>query len=185
MQSNFEWDTFALRQCGKIYSCLSSLKKTSCFLPVETKITLFKSLIYPHFIFCDLFLNNFSAASFSRLRVALNACIRFVFNKSRFASVSHLQHRLIGCSFNNFGRLRCCQFMFNLNKTKQPGYLYNKLQALSSTRYRKFVLPRFRTTKYGNSFFVRGVAQWNDLPNVLTLEKSAAAFRRGCNEHFN
>lgn len=185
INSNFEWDDYLSGQCGKIYAKLRNLQIGANFLSTEIKLKLFKSLVLPHFIECDFLLLQASARSQSKLRVALNSCIRYIFNLSRFSSVSHLQPQLIGCSFENFCKLRCCLSIHKLIENHKPAYLYDKLIPCRTSRARKFLLPRHRTVKYGNSFFVRGVAIWNSLPNSLTIERSAAVFRRRCIEHFN
>lgn len=185
IQSNLEWDTFLTQQCGKIYGKLRTLQLTASFLSTDTKLKLFKSLIFPYFISCDFIIMQGTSFALNRLRIALNACVRYVFNLSRFSHVSHLQHRLIGCSFDSFCKMRCCQLVFKLISNKKPDYLYSKLTPFRSIRSKKFVLPRHRTSKYGNSFFVRGVSFWNSLPNEITLIKQEAAFRRKCIEHLS
>lgn len=184
IESNLEWDSYILSQCGKIYACLRTLSKCASFLPSRTKLKLFKSLIFPHFLACDFLLDSVSLLTFNKLKVALNTCIRYIFSLNRYSSVSHLHHLLIGCRLENFSKLRCCLFLHKLCSTKQPDYLYSKLQLARSTRYKKYILPRYHTTKYGNSFFVRGVVHWNSLPINLSNEKSYLAFKRGCEEHF-
>lgn len=184
IHENLKWDHFLNEQCGKIYGRLRSLQLCASFLSTDVKIKLFKTLILPHFIACDFLLIQASSVAFNKLKVALNCCVRFVFNLNTFSHVSHLQSRLIGCPFKNFGKLRCCLLMFKLIKTREPHYLFSKLRPLRSIRCCKFVIPRYRTVKYGNSFFVRGVAIWNSLPNDITLERSDTAFRRRCFEHF-
>lgn len=185
IQSNFGWDKYVLSQCGKIYACLRSLYTTASFLTADTKLKLFKSLILPYFLACDFILDDVSVLTFSKIKVALNSCVRYVFNLNRFSRVSHLQHYLLGCPLENLSKLRGCLFLHSLSKTKQPGYLHSKLQMTQSNRTIKYILPRHRTSKYGNSFFVRGVAHWNSLPSSLTNVDSFTAFKRGCIEHFN
>lgn len=185
IQSNFKFDKFIFKQCGKIYASLRTLYAVSSFLNRDIKLKLFKSLILPHFIACDFFLSESSMYAESRLKIALNACVRFVFNLNKYARVSHLQHHLIGCPFNKFSQLRCCLLLFKLAKTKAPGYLHEKLIPLRYSRARKYAIPRHNTSLYGNSFFVRGISYWNSLPNELTLENSILAFKRRCTEHFN
>lgn len=185
IQSNLCFDKFIFKQCGKVYASLRTLYATTSFLNIDTKLRLFKSLLLPHFIACDFLLFQSSMYAQSRLQVALNACIRYVFNLNRLSSVSHLQYRLIGCPFIKFAPMRCCLFLFNLARTKLPGYLHEKLNILRSSRSRKYVIPRHYTSKYGNSFFVRGISHWNSLPNDLTKENSKLVFRRKCLEHFN
>lgn len=185
IQENCEWDYYLSEQCGKIYGKLRKLHLCASFLHTETKLKLFKALILPHFISCDFLLTQASSVSYNKLKVALNSCVRFVFNLTRFQHVSHLQAKLIGCPFKNFGKMRCCLLIYQILKSQEPHYLFSKLRPLRSIRCRKFSIPRYRTAKRGNSFFIRGVAIWNSLPNSLTLQTSEAAFRRECIEHFN
>lgn len=186
IKSNFEWDSVILSQCGKIYAKLRTLQLKAAFLKTEVKIKLFKSLILPYFIACDLWLMQSSAFAVQKMRVALNNCVRFVYGLGRMSHVSHLQHRLIGCSFDNFCKTRCCLFMFNLVNNKMPGYLFEKLSVFRGSRSKKFVIPRHRTAKYGGTFFVRGVAFWNSLPNDVTMIQPSGLvnFRRRIFEHF-
>lgn len=185
IQSSLDWDPFVQQQCGKVYGKLRSQQLQTYFLSTEMKLSLFKTLILPHFLTCDFLIMQISAIAFNRLKIALNACVRYVFNLSRFSHVSHLQNKLIGCSFENFSKLRCCQLVFMLTNNKCPDYLYNKLSQFRSERSKKFIIHRHHTAKYSKSFFVRGVCYWNTLPNELTLISSGAVFKRKCIEHFN
>lgn len=90
IQNNLEWDRFIMKQCGKIYSVLRNLRYNAYFLHQDTKVKLFKSLLYPHLIFCDFVTTQASANILKKLKVALNCCIRFVYNLNRYARVSHL-----------------------------------------------------------------------------------------------
>lgn len=185
IQPNFKFDKFIFKQCGKIYASLRTLYAVSSFLSTDIKLKLFKSLVLPHFIACDFLLTESSMYAESRLQVALNACVRFVFSLNKYDRVSHLQYHLIGCPFNRFSQLRCCLFLFKLARTKAPEYLYTKLKPLRSSRARKYAIPRHNTSLYGNSFFIGGISFWNCLPNDITLENSISAFKRRCTEHFN
>lgn len=180
MQNNLEWDRHINGQCRKIYNGLRHLKITSSMLPVQTKLKLFKSLLLPHFMYGDVLLLNASANSLNKLCVALNACIRYIYNLSRYARVSHLQHNLLGCSFNNFFKLRSCLTLFKIINTSTPRYLSEKLQISRSTRTRNFIIPMHRTSHYNESFFVRGVAIWNQLPVVIKNIHSPITFRKEC-----
>lgn len=184
IESNFEWENHVTAQCGKIYASLRTLTRTSSFLSIATKLKLFKGLIFPYFIACDFLLDSISAFTFNKLKVALNACVRYVFNLNRYSSVSQLQHLLIGCRFENFSKFRCCLLLHKISSTRQPDYLHNKLKIGRSNRFKKYILPRYHTSKYGNTFFVRGVVHWNSLPTNLSNENSLIAFKRGCREHF-
>lgn len=145
IHSCFKFDNFIFGQCGKIYASLRVVRAVSSFLNVDIKLKLFKSLILPHFIACDFILSKSSMYAESRLRIALNACIRVVFGLDKYSSVSHLQHYLLGCPFDKFAPLRCCLFLFKLATHKTPGYLYEKLKPLRNSRAKNML---FRDTTH-------------------------------------
>lgn len=131
------------------------------------KIKLFKSLILPHFIYCDFLFSNATASALNRLRVALNACVRYVFNLTRYSHVSHLQDVLLGCQFSKFYSFRACLQVYIIIKRKTPRYLYDKLQFMRNTRTMSLVIPNHSSAYYGQSLFVRGINNWNRLSPTL------------------
>lgn len=184
-QHDLEWDSHINIQCGKIYGGLKHLKLTANMVSVEIKLRLFKSLILPHFLYGIELLQNASARALDRLRVALNCCVRWVYNLTRFSSVSRLQHNLLGCNFYDFFKLRSCITLFKIIKTTTPHYLFTKLQPFRSMRTCNFVLPQYATSHYGGTFFVRGVVFWNQLPLEIRSIDRLDRFRTECREFFN
>lgn len=178
IQSNFEWDGFVLKQCGKIYSVLRTLRYTADFLQQDTKLKLFKSLIYPHLLFCDFVTTQASAYIMNKLRVALNCCVRFVYNLDRYSPVSHLHKSLIGCTFNNFPVVRSVFILHSVIFKNCPQYLYSKLIRLRSPRGIKFSMPRATTSHYANSLLVRSICNWNSLPVELQNIVSPLHFKK-------
>lgn len=185
IQQNLEWDSHVNSQCNKIYMGLRQLRLTSSMLNYQTKMQLFKSLILPHFMYGAEILLNASARSLDRLRVALNCCVRYVFNLNRYSRVTHLQPLLLGCPFYEFAKLRSCLLLNKIVSRSSPTYLFEKLQRFQSPRTRNFVIPNYNTSHYGNTLFVRGIAYWNQLPNELKNIDSVNVFRRDCIAWFN
>lgn len=182
---NLKWDKHVLSQCGKIYACLRTLYARANILTQQTKLQLFKSYVLPHFISCDFLLTSVSVRTLERLRIALNSCVRFVYNLTRFDHVTHLQQSLVGCTFYNFIKVRTCILLHKIISTRCPSYLAFKLQAFRSVRNRNFVIPSHCSVQYGNSFFVKGVSIWNSLPVVLKENMSLVNFKKHCKEHFS
>lgn len=185
LQSNLEWEGHINAQCSKIYRGLRVLRITSNTLPISVKLKLFKSLLLPHFVYGDVLLLNASAIAMDRLRKALNSCVRYVFNLSRFSRVSHLQSHLLGCRFQDFHKIRSCSMLFKLLTKRSPKYLYTKLHSFQNSRNRNFLLPRFCTSHYRNTLFVQGIVFWNHLPSVLKNMISVSGFRQECAALFN
>lgn len=184
-QNDLKWDGFVSQQCGKIYAGLRSLTICANQAPVETRLKLFKSLLLPHFLFGDSFLVNPSAGTMDRLRVALNSCVRFVYGLNRFAHVSHLQKNLLGCPFQTFYAHRSCLFLRKLMKSQNPPKLFQKLVLFRGRRSQNMVIPANRTLTYASSIFVRGIANWNSLPNSIQWEASEALFKDKCLNFWN
>lgn len=178
-QNNLEWNHQVNSQCGKIYGSLRHLKLTAGILPVHIKIKLFKSLLQPHLSYGIELIINASAASLDRLRVCFNHCVRWVFNLSRYSRVTHLHRQLLGCSFYNYFKLRWLTTLYRIIH-EGPQYLSDKLQSFRSIRVRHFVLNQHSTSFYGNTFFVRAIILWNQLPNELKSVSTVARFRRNC-----
>lgn len=185
IQNNFKWDKYILKQCGTIYGCLRVLYAKGSLLNRSTKLKLFKSFLLPYFIACDVFISLASSHAQNRLRIALNSCIRFVFNLRRLDPVSHLQPILLGYSFQSFIEARCCMFLHKISTTKTPGYLYDKLRPFISSRVRDYVIPTHTSSMYGKSFFVRGVVLWNSLPSYMKNQRSIFVFKKQCQEYFD
>lgn len=183
-RSDLNWDNHINSQCGKIFGSLKRLNLVTKHFDVATKIRLFKALILPHFIFSDFIYSNANLMSVDRLRVALNSCVRYVYNLPRFSRVSHLHKNLIGCSFQNFYKLRSCLTLFKIINTRQPYYLFSKLTPLRTARTRNFLIPHHRSAYYSQSMFARGIAYWNQLPLNIKSNNSMAGFRRDLREHF-
>lgn len=179
-QSHLEWDSHINSQCRKVYNGLRHLKLTANFLPTATKLKLFKTLLLPHLVYGSEFLLNASSRSLGRLRVAVNCCIRWMFNLSSYSSVSHLQPQLLGCSFSNFVKFRCFITLYKIINTAKPLYLHEKLQPFRSIRERNFRISRVRTSYYRNTLFVRGIVYWNQIPAQIKISRSINEFCRGC-----
>lgn len=184
-QNDMQWDGLVSQQCGKIYAGLRSLAHCVNQAPVATRLKLFKSLIMPHFLFGDSFLLNPGVGTLNRLRVALNCCVRFVYKLNRFAHVSYLQQNLLGCPFHKFYAYRSCLFLRKLMETQNPTVLFQKLVPFRGRRSQNLVIPANRTLTYANSMFVRGIINWNNLPQCIKREASDASFKEKCLNFWN
>lgn len=181
--SNLNWDVHINAQCGKIYGSLKRLNLTTRHFSIDTKIKLFKSLILPHFLYGDFIFSNALASSIDKMRLALNACIRYVYKLPRFSRVSHLHKDLIGCNFSNFYKFRACVTLFKLIRSRKPEYLFTKLNPMRSDRNRNYLIPQHQSAYYSQSLFARGVVYWNQLPLSIKTNVSLFNFKRDLKQH--
>lgn len=181
--SSLSWDDHINAQCGKIYGCLKKLNMTTRHFSTSTKLKLFKSLILPHFVFGDFLIANALISSIDKLRLALNACVRYVFKLTRYSRVSHLHSHLIGCSFSHFYKFRSCVTLCKIMLSKKPGYLFSKLNPMRSDRNKNYLIPQHLSAYYSQSLFARGVVYWNQLPLNIKSNTTIYNFKRDLKQH--
>lgn len=183
--SNLCWDAQINQQCRKIYYGLKQLNLTTRHLDTHTKIRLFKTLLFPHFIFCDFIYSNASMAAMNKMRLALNACVRYVHRLPKFSRVSHLHETLLGCSFMQFFEYRLCLNLYKIIKSRTPHYLFIKITRMRQPRTMNLSIPHHNSAYYGNSFFVRSIVLWNALPVNVKLSSSIIGFKRDLLHRFS
>lgn len=176
--SQLKWEAHINVQCGKIYGTLKQLNLATKHFHTSTKLKLFKSLLLPHFVYGDSLFANTSVGLLNKFRRALNACVRYVYNLSRFSHVSHLHKSLLGCTFSDFYKYRSCLSIFKINHSKTPEYLFSILQPLGNLRTRNLSVPRHSTRDYSSSLFVRGIVHWNSLPTSIKASSNTRVFKR-------
>lgn len=183
--SNLCWESHINTQIKKIFGTLKQLSIVSKHLDVQIKLKLFKALIFPHFIYGDFVFSNATQQSTNKLRIALNCCIRYVFNISRLGRVSHLQKQMLGCPFDQFYRYRICTILFRIKSTEKPNYLFSKLIPFRNTRVNNLLIPYHSSHYYSQSLFSRGIVLWNNLPNNIKNSTSKHIFKRDLLIHLN
>lgn len=176
--SNLDWSSHINVQVGKVYGTLKKLNILTRNFDIATKLKLFKTLIYPHFIYGDFIFGNASAIAIDRLRVALNACVRYVYNLSRYESVTSYQTNLLGCPFSQFIKYRSCVNIFRIIHSKKPDYLFTKLVPFRNQRTNSYIIPNHSSAYYNQSLFARGVSSWNFLPANIKVSANIARFKR-------
>jgi hypothetical protein len=98
-------------------------------------------------------------------------------------SVTHLQHLLLGVPFSRFFDFRSVVFVHKLVRSRQPGYLHDKIR-VSSNQPLRLIPSRNRTSSYNSSFFVRGVLSYNALPVEIRRTETVAGFVRLCKDFY-
>lgn len=182
LQSDLQWDGLVSQQCGKIFASLRTLYSCTRSAPTATKLKLFKALVLPHFLFADIFFVNLPESLYNRLRVALNCCIRYVYNLQRRDHVSHFQKILVGCPMQNLYAFRSCILRRNLMATQTPPALFQKIIPSRGCRLRNLIIPANWTCGYASTMFVRSAVYWNSLPPEVKQCTSDAIFKKGCLE---
>jgi hypothetical protein len=176
---NLNWNRQISSVHQKVYGVLKNIEKFRNVTPENVRIKLVKSLILPHFDYCDFVYCNITAGQTEKLQVLLNNAIRYIYDVKRGDALSPL--------FKKCGILKI-QDRRNLNILTQthkilykncPEYLYDFATTLydvnlaGRTRAHKMTLlaPFVSVDVPETCFKVKCFRLWNGLrPNICLTE---------------
>lgn len=165
MSADFAWESQYNRIVSKVYGGLRSLSVNRAMIPERTRIQLVKSLLLPHFSYCDVvFFDGLRASDRKSLERAFNACLRFAFGLKKRQSVRGCEVSFMGCGLMQYLNYHTLTFIHSLILRKSPDYLFSKVQRCRSNRTFSVSVPYTATTRAHDSFFVSGVARYNMPP---------------------
>ena len=177
------WNDHVDEMCKKISFGLRKLWTCSHFTPTEIRRRLILALILPLFTYGDVvFSLSLNSACQHRLNVLFNSCASYVFGIKRYEHISSFSPRIIGCSLQQYYKIRVCSFIYRLIKTCCPSYLYNQLKFSMSARTRHLIIPRSRFSLMNSSFFVKAIITWNLLPLTVRNASSTVKFKVLCKQ---
>lgn len=177
------WNNHINSIVGKTYGVLRTLWTAQKCTPTKTRLLLAKALVIPLLIYgCEIFYNC-DAESKRKLQVAIYTTIRYVYRLKRYDHVSHLAKNLVNMSFQNYIKFRTLLFLFSIIKSKQPTYLYEKIQFPVSSRSACLLLPRFSCLTSERQFYIAAIRLWNTLPRNTRELDDARRFRNEL-QHF-
>jgi hypothetical protein len=101
-----------------------------------------------------------------------NACLRYVYKRSKRDSLQNLQTSLWGLILENSAKVQQLTFLFKILHLRHPSYLYTHFTFASSARMRNLITPIHRTLGKSQSFTVVGTKAWNNLPHSIRLLQS-------------
>lgn len=164
MSENLSWRDQVNSITRKTFGTLKLMRPFSKFFSLELRKRLVLTIIVPHFTYCDIvFYPSLSSMEFDRLRVAFNACVRFVFNLNSRDHVSNRVPEILGLNLSDFFKLHLLQFMFKVMHFSMPQYLRDFLVKSQSHRTNNLIVPYVRNSWIDKSCFKALILLWNGL----------------------
>jgi hypothetical protein len=96
------WHNQVAKLCRGVFFTLRRLWTFAHFTSTETRRKLVISLIVPQFLYGDVIFSKASAAIRGRLKIALNACARYIYGISKYQHITEHANKMLGCSFMFF-----------------------------------------------------------------------------------
>ena len=176
---NLNFNTHVKKKCAMANGKLLALKRLSCYLSEECKITILRSFILSQFMYCAA-LYHFSGKYFKdKMERILYRGLKFVFNDY----CSSFDDLLAKAKIDSIEITREKSIIIEMYKCLNgigPEYMMDifNTNSRSSRRGPNFVQPRVRTTNYGlHSLRVEGPRLWNNLKVNTKLSKNITVLR--------
>jgi hypothetical protein len=180
---HLDWTEHVTKTCNRIYAGIHSLKTIGAVVPFNERVMLVKTLIFPHFFYGDVVIQDMTVALSERLQRAQNYCVRFVFGLDRDAHISPYYTQMGMLRLRDTRTHHVLMLLHKILSTKVPEYLSVKFQFLGDlngrdTRHGASLLniPIHRTVTYNRSFCVTACRLWNSLPAAVRIVKRRASF---------
>ena len=184
------WTDAVVNTCNRVFAAVHTLKRMQLILPFHVKMLLVKSLVFPHFNYCNSVINDMTVDLSSRLQKAQNYCIRFLFNLQWSDRVTpyYIQSSILKLADQR--TVRIASLTQSVMQSGLPAYLAQNFHFVDEggarTRSGSSMLriPHHRTTAYNKSFLVTACRTWNSLPDHIKQTENRSAFLAGLKEYF-
>ena len=187
LDENLTWNTHIRHISKKIASCIGTLKRSRSFVPFETLLCIYNTLVQPHFDYCSVVWGNCNKSLSIKLQKLQNRAARILTSSSYDANADDLFVKLGWQKLNLQRDLKTATMVYKSLNGLAPDYLksmFTNRSAISTYSLRncegKLAVPLPRTNFLKNSFSYNGALLWNSLPINLRQAQSLASFKTGC-----
>ena len=160
------------------------------FVPQSTLLSIYNSLVQPHFDYCSLVWGNSGKTSSNKLQKLQNRAARVITSSSYDADVDSLFHKLSWKDLNSQRQIQKAIMVFKSLNGLVPEYLTSKFVPLNVSNYalrdsaNKLAVPFPRTNYMKNSCSYSGPILWNSLHHDIRESSSLDQFKRLLYQNF-
>lgn len=168
---------------ARVHRSLRSFYYLRGSLNTQIRAMLERSLCATHLDYCAAVFSFLDVRTSSMPKVAMNACISFIINIPRYASVTTYQMRLGFLSCKNQRLYFALVLFYKVGIMKFPPQLVHSMALQLETLHRRgrssksfrFRLPKFRHKSFAH--LCSSVSAWNKLPESIKSSESLPAFK--------
>ena len=159
------------------------------YLTFDSAKTLMHAYVTSRIDYCNSLLYGLPNNLIKKLQSVLNTAARVVTMTRKYDHISPVLYKLHWLPVKFRIQFKLILLVFKALNGLAPKYLADKLEIKSNSKLRSsnqklLVVPRSRTTSYGDrSFSIAGPKLWNNLPKDLRLCISVDVFKRNLKTH--
>ncbi len=186
IDASLKWDSHVNNICRKVCNSLGVLRRIKPFVPQKSLITIYNTMILPHFDYAITIWSNCNVSSLNKIQKLQNAAMRIILG---VPFRTHVNDMLRDLSFMDI-RSRILYstgcMMFKVLNNKAPQYLIDCFRAINNvhsicTRQSKagnLYIPTCNTNYGKNTFRYKGCVLWNILSQDIRNAKSFMSFKK-------
>lgn len=182
LDQNLSFDPHVDRVIAKISRALGVLKRVSPFIDQDTKLTLFNTIVLPHFDYCSTVWDICSENHINKLQRLQNRAMRIILGCKFRTHITDMLSTLKWLNVRQRLLLHKCVLMYKIVNKITPEYLSNVAVGIGhsySTRG-KFNNNLNRSHQHVKSLANKGTILWNSLPASVKNHKTIPAFKKSC-----
>lgn len=169
--------------CSKIAKKLGILSRCGQFLSKASKLTVYNTIILPHFYFAGTVLYLVTGGDLERLQKLQNKAMRIILCKDRYAKINDMLKELGWINVAAIIEIQVLTFIHKINLGIMPDYLKSRLIRNDEvhsheTRYRDFCVQYCNKSKTQKSVFYKGIRLYNKLDRVSKQMKNVSLFKK-------
>lgn len=176
--NELSWSNHINITAGKVHGMLRNLWAVQSSTPIQIRMLLVKTYLIPTLLYgCEIF-SNCDSTDFRKLQVTFNNITRYVFSKRRSDRISAFSYQIYNMSFQNYLKYKCLIFLHKIIYTKEPNYLFDRINFARSKRGKKLIQLSFKYSKSEMQFFIPTIRLWNTLPPEIQTISNVLHFKR-------
>lgn len=170
--------------CKKISKKLGILYRCSSFISLKTRLTIYNSIVLPHFIYSASIISMATQGELNRLQVLQNRGMRTILQCNRYAHVDNMLQKLNWIDIRKLVKVQVLTFIHKIRIGLHPDYFAELMMSCDDvhnhqTRNKNnFYLEAKNKKTTQNSIFFKGVREYNKLPNSIKGSITIAKFKK-------
>lgn len=178
------FDSFAEYVTKKVAKKVNFLYRINKHVSNYTLVTIYKTIIAPHFEYCSTIFINCSQYSIEMLQKAQNRAMRAILRCNRYTPVQDMLSTLNFMSIEKRINYNICIFVHKIVKGIMPKYLTNEVKLIANlhsynTRQRENIaINRCKTSAGQKSITYKGFNMYNELPKNVKAARNVKEFKR-------
>lgn len=175
----------------KISKKLFFFSRVSAYLPMYSRLTVYRTIIQPHVDYCSTILFLLDKNQLQSLQKLQNRGMRIILRCNRYTPIEWMLKTLNWFSVEQRVFYMCMVFIFKLSKNLLPNYFddftirNNSIHQHHTRARNNFHIHRTQYKQSMKSLFYKGLNKFNELPDNLKNSNSLKIFKQNIVSYLN